>query len=51
MTEDTEYERKLSELDHLLNDEDAPMQPAVVWSLLADISQRDLQATNVQSTR
>ena len=41
MTEQ-EYERKLDELDHLLNDPDAPMQPDRVWSLLAEISRRDL---------
>lgn len=39
---DTEYARKLDELDRLLNDPDVPMQPDRVWSLLADISQRDL---------
>lgn len=39
---DQEYERKLDELDHLLNDPDAPMEPDRVWSLLADISRRDL---------
>lgn len=41
MTE-TEYGRKLDELDRLLNDPDVPMQPEKVWSLLAEIAQRDL---------
>jgi hypothetical protein len=41
MTE-TEYTRKLDELDRLLNDPDVPIQPALVWSLLAEIAQRDL---------
>jgi hypothetical protein len=43
---DTErdYERKLDELDHLLNDPDVPMQPARVWTLLAEISEHDLAA-------
>ena len=41
MTE-TEYDRKVEELDRLLNDPDVPMQPARVWSLLAEISHRDL---------
>ncbi len=41
MTE-TEYARKLDELDRLLNDPDVPMEPAKVWSLLAEIAQRDL---------
>ncbi len=41
MTDD-DYARKLDELDHLLNDPDMPMEPARVWSLLAEISHRDL---------
>ena len=45
MTEtERDYERKLDELDHLLNDPDVPMEPARVWSLLAEISQHDLSA-------
>ncbi len=39
---DIEYARKLDELDKLLNDPDVPMEPAKVWSLLAEISERDL---------
>jgi hypothetical protein len=47
---DAEYARKLDELDRLLNDPDVPMEPAKVWSLLAEISQRDLRAVQaVQS--
>jgi len=38
---DAEYARKLDELDRLLNDPDVPMEPARVWSLLAEIAQRD----------
>jgi hypothetical protein len=37
MTE-TEYARKLDELDRLLNDPDVAMEPARVWSLLAELS-------------
>ena len=37
MTE-IEYARKLDELDRLLNDPDVPMEPAKVWSLLAELS-------------
>ena len=37
MTE-TEYARKLDELDRLLNDPDAPMEASRIWSLLAEIS-------------
>ncbi|MGA3398491.1 MAG: peptide chain release factor 1 [Acetobacteraceae bacterium] len=40
MTQD-DYARKLDELDTLLNDPDVPMDPAKVWSLLADLSGRD----------
>ena len=44
---DTDYARKLDELDRLLNDPDVPLEPARVWSLLAEISQRDLAAHEV----
>ena len=37
MTE-TEYARKLNELDRLLNDPDVPMEPSRIWSLLAEIA-------------
>ena len=40
---DPDYEHKLDELDHLLNDWDAPMQPDRVWTLLAEIVQHDLE--------
>jgi hypothetical protein len=38
---DEDYDRKLDELDRLLNDPDVSMQPARVWSLLAELSLRD----------
>lgn len=41
---DTDYARKLEELDRLLNDPDVPMDPDHVWTLLAEVSQRDLAA-------
>ena len=44
MTQD-EYARKLEELDHLLNDPDLSMDPARVWSLLADLSGRETGST------
>ncbi len=40
---DDEYGQKLDELDRLLNDPDVPMQPSRIWSLLAELSQRDGQ--------
>jgi hypothetical protein len=43
---DAEYARKLDELDRLLNDPDVPMEPARVWSLLAEIAQRDMAAVS-----
>ena len=42
---DAEYARKLDELDRLLNDPDVPMEPAKVWSLLAEIAKRDVAST------
>jgi len=42
---DTDYSRKLDELDRLLNDPDVPMQPDRIWRLLADVSRPALPAT------
>ncbi len=41
---DRDYDEKLEELDRLLNDPDVPMEPSKVWSLLAEISHRDMAA-------
>ena len=41
---DAEYARKLDELDRLLNDPDVPMEPAKVWSLLAELAKLDMAA-------
>jgi hypothetical protein len=43
MTE-TEYSHKLAELERLLNDPDVQMEPARVWSLLAEIAAREKAA-------
>jgi hypothetical protein len=40
MTE-TEYTRKLNELDRILNDPEVEMEPAKVWALLAELSAED----------
>jgi len=48
MTE-TEYTRKLDELDRLLNDPDVPIEPARVWTLLAEIAQRDLASEGARA--
>ncbi len=37
---DTEYARKLDELDRLLNDPEVPMEPVRIWALLAEIADR-----------
>jgi hypothetical protein len=39
-----DYDEKLDELDRLLNDPEVPMEPERVWSLLAEISGRDMAA-------
>jgi hypothetical protein len=41
---DEDYARKLGEVDRVLNDPDVPIQPALIWRLLAEISEHDLQA-------
>ena len=38
---DAEYERKLHEIDRLLNDPAAPLDPAKIWSLLAEIAHHE----------
>ena len=40
MMSDRGYDMKLSELDRLLNDPDSKMEPARIWSLLAEISKQ-----------
>jgi hypothetical protein len=46
---DADYERKLDELDHLLNDPDAPLQPERVWSLLVEVARHDLAPAEPQT--
>ncbi len=41
MTDD-DYEKIIDELDHLLNDVDAPLRPDRVWTLLAEVARHDL---------
>ena len=41
MTEE-DYAQMLDELDRLLNDPDVPMQPAVIWRLVTEVSQQEL---------
>jgi hypothetical protein len=41
---DEDYARKLDEMDRVLNDPDVPMQPALIWRLLDEISEHELQA-------
>jgi hypothetical protein len=46
---DEDYARKLGEVDRVLNDPDIPMQPALIWRLLAEISEHDSQAGTMLS--
>ena len=39
--DDRDYDRKLDELDRLLNDPDRRMDPDKVWDILAEISPPD----------
>jgi hypothetical protein len=39
-----DFDRKLEELDRLLNDPDTRMEPDLVWSLLAEVSRADRAA-------
>ena len=41
---DLEYNAKLDELDHLLNDPEIDSEPSHIWRLLAEVSRHDLQA-------
>ena len=38
----SEYDARLDELDRILNDPEVPMEPARVWSLLAEIAGREV---------
>lgn len=38
---DEDYSRKLDEVDRVLNDPNVPIQPALIWRLLAEISKHE----------
>ena len=40
--DDLEYNAKLDELDHLLNDLDVESEPSRIWDLLAEVSHHAL---------
>ncbi len=40
-----DFFRTLAELDRQLNDPDVPMQPALIWSLVAEVSERAWDGT------
>ena len=46
MTE-LDYRLKLDELDRLLNDPDVPMEPARIWSLLAELSEHTSRRSEI----
>jgi hypothetical protein len=39
--DNSDYDRKLDELDRMLNDPDSKMEPEKVWNLLAELSNHD----------
>lgn len=41
MMNDSDYGRKLDELDRLINDPEVPIEPDRVWSLLAELAVRE----------
>ncbi len=50
MTE-RDFKGKLDELDRLLNDPDAPLEPARVWALLGEVASRDAVALAPSASR
>lgn len=50
MTE-IDYARKLDELERLLNDPDTRMEPARVWSILAEIAQHHAAAARAATVK
>jgi hypothetical protein len=46
MTDD-DCARRLDEMNRVLNDPELPMQPALIWRLVAEISEHELQAGTV----
>lgn len=50
MTE-VEFNRKLAELDRLINDPDVRLEPARVWKILAEVSQSFRPSAEVASAR
>ncbi|GBQ70143.1 hypothetical protein AA103196_2410 [Ameyamaea chiangmaiensis NBRC 103196] len=36
-----EFETKLARFDHLIHDDDAPMEPSVLWRLLSELAALD----------
>jgi hypothetical protein len=45
MLADNDFVRTLAELDRLLNDPDVPMQPALIWRLVAEVAGRAWDGT------
>jgi hypothetical protein len=43
---DESYERKLAELDDLINDPNMPLCPSRIWQLMGEISRHDGQQTS-----
>jgi hypothetical protein len=45
MLTNDDFARTLDELDRLLNDPDVPMEPALIWRLVAEVSERAWDGT------
>ena len=45
MLTNDDFARTLDELDRLLNDPDVPMEPALIWRLIAEVSERAWDGT------
>jgi hypothetical protein len=45
MLANDDFVRTLDELDRLLNDPDVPMQPALIWRLVAEVAERAWDGT------
>jgi hypothetical protein len=48
---DESYERKLAELDGLINDPNLPLCPSRIWQLMGEISGHAGQMTNQDQVR
>ena len=48
---DENYERKLAELDELINNPNMPLWPSRIWQLIGEISNHAGQMTSLEQDR